>query len=186
MAMASPFSSLEHAISIAKDIWFCKVNVRCWLEAISGRSYFNQYLEMTSESTMQELHEWGSMYEEKFGYVFVTYASEKSSKDILVELKMRFTNKHVVELDITSKEEMKYIKLYITKLLSKKSGQTTNKGDDNLSAEYAGEIVNDNLDGAKTDSEDNLVDISFIEIDIFRQFNLNKILEEYNKTLDNQ
>ncbi|RYR20553.1 hypothetical protein Ahy_B03g065724 [Arachis hypogaea] len=120
IAMASSFSSLEHAISIARDIWFRKANVRCWLEAISGRSCFNQYLKMMSESTMQ-----GSMYVEKFGYVFVTYAFRKSSKDILAELKTRFTNKHVVELDITSKKKMK-------------------------------------------------------------QFNLNKILEEDNKTLDNQ
>ncbi|KAL4391210.1 hypothetical protein AHAS_Ahas03G0222300 [Arachis hypogaea] len=61
------------------------------------------------------------MYEEKFGYIFVTCAFGKSTEDILAELKMRFTDKHVVELDIVSKEEMKYIELHITELLSKKS-----------------------------------------------------------------
>ncbi|KAL4374232.1 hypothetical protein AHAS_Ahas05G0161200 [Arachis hypogaea] len=41
MAMASPFTSLEHAIAVARDIWFHKVNVKCWLEAISGCSCVN-------------------------------------------------------------------------------------------------------------------------------------------------
>ncbi|RYR62098.1 hypothetical protein Ahy_A04g019450 [Arachis hypogaea] len=53
MAMASPFSSLQHAISIAREIWFHKMNVWCWLEAISGRSCFNEYLEMANKSIMQ-------------------------------------------------------------------------------------------------------------------------------------
>ncbi|XLU46250.1 hypothetical protein S245_041064, partial [Arachis hypogaea] len=76
-----------------------------------------------------ELYEWGSMYEKKFGYVFVTCASGKSSEDILTELKMRFTNKHAVELDIASQEEMKFIELQITQLFSKESSQTVNNGD---------------------------------------------------------
>ncbi|RYR27209.1 hypothetical protein Ahy_B02g061552 [Arachis hypogaea] len=184
MAMASPFSSLEHAISVAREIWFRKMNVWCWLEAISGRSCFNEYLEMANESIMQELYEWGSMYEKKFGYVFVTCASGKSSEDILTELKMRFTNKHAVELDIASQEEMKFIELQITQLFSKESSQTVNNGD--VLAEYSGEIVNDTLDGAEIDSADNLDDISSTGINMSMQFDLNKLSEEDNKTSDDQ
>ncbi|RYR74542.1 hypothetical protein Ahy_A02g009275 [Arachis hypogaea] len=132
MAMASPFSSLEHAISITRDIWFCKVNVRYWLE---------------------EFHECGSMYEEKFGYVFVTCTSRKSSEDILIELKTYI----VVCMLIFS-----------------------------VSAEYSGEVVNDSLDRADTDPEDNLNDISSVEIDIPRQFDLNKVRKKDNETLHNQ
>ncbi|XP_057745466.1 uric acid degradation bifunctional protein TTL-like [Arachis stenosperma] len=177
MVMTSPFFSLEHAITVARDIWFRKVNVSCWLETISTRSCSNQYLKMANEVTMQELHEWGSMYEKKFRYVFVTCASGKTFEDILAKLK-----KHdVVELNIASKEEMKYIELHITEFLSKKSAQTTDKGD--VSAEYSGEIVNDTLDGVETDSEDNLDDISSGGIDISRKFELNKVLEEDNETL---
>ncbi|XP_016192901.1 uncharacterized protein LOC107633816 [Arachis ipaensis] len=94
-----------------------------------------------------ELYEWGSMYEKKFGYVFVTCTSGKGSEDILTELKMRFTNKHVIELDIASQEEMKFIELQITQLFSKESSQTVNNGD--VLAEYSGEIVNDTLDGGR-------------------------------------
>ncbi|RYR03135.1 hypothetical protein Ahy_B06g081972 [Arachis hypogaea] len=68
---------------------------------------------------------------------FVTYASGKSSSEILAELKTRFRNNHVVELDIASKEKMKYIELHITDLLSKRYAQSTNKGD--VLPEYSGE-----------------------------------------------
>ncbi|XP_057739737.1 uncharacterized protein LOC130956764 [Arachis stenosperma] len=130
MAMVSPFSSLEHAISIAREIWFRKVNVRGWLEAISGRSCINQYLEMANETVMQ----------------------------------MRFTNKHEVELGIASQEEMKFIGLHITELLSKKSAQTINKED--VLAKYSGEIVNNSLGGEEIDSADNLDNISSAGIDM--------------------
>ncbi|RYR53607.1 hypothetical protein Ahy_A06g028795 isoform G [Arachis hypogaea] len=109
MAMASPFSSLEHAITVARDIWSRKLNVRSWLEALSGRSCSNEYLETANEATVQELHEWGSRYEEKFGYVFVIFVAGRTSEDILAELKMHFNNLHGVELEIASKEELKYI-----------------------------------------------------------------------------
>ncbi|XP_072054950.1 uric acid degradation bifunctional protein TTL-like [Arachis hypogaea] len=184
MAMASPFSSLELAISLAIEIWFHKMNVWCWLEAISRRSCYNEYLEMANESIMQELYQWGSMYEKKFGYVFVTCAFGKSSEDILAEPKMRFTNKHAVELDIASQEEIKFIELQITQLLSKESAQIVNNGD--VLVEYSGKIVNDTLDGAEIDTTDNLDDISSTSIDMSMKFDLNKVSEEDNKTLDDQ
>ncbi|QHO27810.1 Uric acid degradation bifunctional protein TTL [Arachis hypogaea] len=151
---------------------------------MSRCSCFNEYLEMANESIMQELYKWGSMYEKKFGHVFVTCASGKSSEDILAELKMHFTNKHVVELDITSQEKMKFIDLQITQLLSKESAQTINNGD--VLAEYSGEIVNNTLDGVEIDSADNLDNISSTSIDMSTQFDLNKVSEKDNKILDDQ
>ncbi|QHO22807.1 Uric acid degradation bifunctional protein TTL [Arachis hypogaea] len=148
MAMASPFSSLEHAITVARDIWYRKLNVRSWLEALSGRSCSNEYLETANEATVQELHEWGLRYEKKFGYVFVTFVAGRTSEDILVELK----------------------------LLSKKSVQTTDEGD--VSAEYSGEIVADTLDGEDIDSEDDLDAISSGGYDISRDVELNKVPED--------
>ncbi|RYR09726.1 hypothetical protein Ahy_B05g078123 [Arachis hypogaea] len=175
MAMASPFSSLEHAITIARDIWSCKLN----LEAISERSCSNEYLETANEATVQE-----SMYEEKFGYVFVIFVAGRTSEDILAELKTRFSNTHVVELEITSKEELKYIERSIRELLSKKPVQTTDERD--MSAEYSGEIVDDTLDGIDTDSEDYLDAISSGGYDISRNVELNKVPEEDNETLYTQ
>ncbi|RYR09408.1 hypothetical protein Ahy_B05g077719 [Arachis hypogaea] len=178
MAVASPFSSSEHAIDVVRDIWFRKVNVRCWLEAISRHSCFKKYLKTANNIPGRfELHKWGSMYKKRFGYIFVTCASEKSSSEILAELKTRFRNNHV-DSDIASKEKMKYIELHITDLLSKRYAQSTNNGD--------GEVVNDSLDGIETDSEENLDEISPIGIDIFMQSDLKKVSEEDKETLDNQ
>ncbi|RYR71750.1 hypothetical protein Ahy_A02g005974 [Arachis hypogaea] len=161
-------------VVVARDIWFRKLNVRCWLEVISGRSCSNEYLKTANEVTI-------SMYEKKFEYVFVTYAAGRTSKDILVGLKTHYRNTHAVELDIVSKEEMKYIELHITELLFKKSVQITGKGD--VSAKYSGEIVNDTLDETETHSEDNLDDISSGGVDISRQYELNKVPEKESETL---
>ncbi|RYQ89652.1 hypothetical protein Ahy_B09g096186 isoform D [Arachis hypogaea] len=100
------------------------------------------------------------MYEEEFGYVFVTFVVGRISEDILAELKTRFNNTHVVELEIASKEE--------------------------LSAEYSGEIVDETLDGADTDSEDDLDAISSCGYDISRNVELNKVPEEDNENLYTQ
>ncbi|RYR73585.1 hypothetical protein Ahy_A02g008007 [Arachis hypogaea] len=172
MALASPFSSLEHAITVARDIWSRKWNVRSWLEALSGQSCSNEYLKMANEATVQ-----GSSYKEKFGYVFVTFVASRTSEDILAELKMRFNNLHGVELEIASKEELK-------ELLSKKSVQTTDEGD--VLAEYLGEIVADTLDGADTDSKEDLDAISSDGYDISRDVELNRVPEEDNETLNTQ
>jgi len=36
MVLASPFSSLQHAVSVARDVWFNKVDVNGWLQAFSA------------------------------------------------------------------------------------------------------------------------------------------------------
>ncbi|RYR68653.1 hypothetical protein Ahy_A03g015134 [Arachis hypogaea] len=126
--------------------------------ASKRRSCSNEYLETANKATVQELHEWRLMYEEKFGYVLVTFVTGRTSKDILAELKTQFNNTHVVELEIASKEKLKYIERSIRELLSKKSVQTTDDG--NVSAKYSGKIVDDTLDGTDTDSEDDLDAIS--------------------------
>ncbi|RYR13928.1 hypothetical protein Ahy_B04g070665 isoform D [Arachis hypogaea] len=120
---------------------------------------------MINEATVQELYEWGSRYEEKFGYVFVTFVAGRTSEDILAELKMRFNNSHSVELEITSKGELKYIE---------------------LSAEYSGKIVADTLDGADTGSEDDLDAISSGGYDIARNVELDNVPEKDNETLNTQ
>lgn len=42
MALASPFSSLQHALSVARDIWFNKVDVSGWLQAFSAHPPIGQ------------------------------------------------------------------------------------------------------------------------------------------------
>ncbi|RYQ79624.1 hypothetical protein Ahy_Scaffold2g107557 [Arachis hypogaea] len=185
MAMASRFSSLEHAITVARDIWSRKLNVGLgWRLYQDDLVLINTGKWRTKLLCRSEHHEWGSRYEEKFGYVFVTFVAGRTSKDILAGLKMRFNNSHGVELEIALKEELKYIERTIRELLSKKSFQTTDEGD--MSAEYSGEIIADTLDGADTDSEDDLDAISSGGYNISKNVELDNIPEKDNETLNTQ
>ncbi|MED6207884.1 hypothetical protein PIB30_039796 [Stylosanthes scabra] len=53
MVSTAPFSSLDHAITVARDIWFNKLDLSCWIEALSSRDCLNQYLTDATESTLQ-------------------------------------------------------------------------------------------------------------------------------------
>ncbi|MED6112125.1 hypothetical protein PIB30_058855 [Stylosanthes scabra] len=41
-----------------------------------------------TRATVRELHEWGSKYEENFGYRFVAFLYEKTSREMLTKLKV--------------------------------------------------------------------------------------------------
>ncbi|MED6225278.1 hypothetical protein PIB30_092176 [Stylosanthes scabra] len=114
MASSSSFHSLDHAIDVAKDIFLNKIDVGSWLEALSHRNCFNTYIATATELTKQGLYEWGFEYKRKFGYAFVTCASEKSSDEIFSELKVRYINMPLVELNIVCREEIKLIELHLT------------------------------------------------------------------------
>ncbi|XP_020693684.1 uric acid degradation bifunctional protein TTL isoform X1 [Dendrobium catenatum] len=135
MAAAAPFADLDHAVQYARDIWFNKVDVKGWLEAfavhpeigatskpISQWSKEEQSAAMATSggSTMQELIEWNARYKEKFGFVFLICASGRGSPEILSELKRRFVNRPIVELEAAAEEEMKIIELRLKKLFDSK------------------------------------------------------------------
>ncbi|RYR48009.1 hypothetical protein Ahy_A07g034003 [Arachis hypogaea] len=178
---AGPTFANEMAIPLHSLHW----NMQLRLPETYGpirRSCSNKYLKTANKATVQ-----GSIYEEKFGYVFMTFVTGRISEDILAELKTRFNNTHVVELQIASKEELKYIERSIRELLSKKSIYVVGcMYIYSVSAEYSGEIVDDTLEGANTDSEDDLDAISSGGYDISMNVELNKVPEEDNETLYTQ
>ncbi|MED6198701.1 hypothetical protein PIB30_069045, partial [Stylosanthes scabra] len=53
MVSASPFVSLDHAITIVRDIFLNELDVSCWVETLSSRDCFDQYLEDANETTLQ-------------------------------------------------------------------------------------------------------------------------------------
>ncbi|XP_020575160.1 uric acid degradation bifunctional protein TTL isoform X3 [Phalaenopsis equestris] len=135
MAAAAPFADLDHAIQYARDIWFNKVDVKGWLESFAAHPEIGSTSKPISQwskeeqstaiatadgSTMQELFEWNARYKEKFGFVFLICASGRSSPEILNELKRRFINRPIVELEIAAEEEMKIIELRLKKLFDSK------------------------------------------------------------------
>uniref|UniRef100_A0A1J3F959 Uric acid degradation bifunctional protein TTL n=1 Tax=Noccaea caerulescens TaxID=107243 RepID=A0A1J3F959_NOCCA len=141
MVKASPFSSLESSIDAARDIWFNQVNVSAWLEAFAAhpqigkspspssnsdfahRSVAEQSTAFaaTSSSALQELSEWNVLYREKFGFIFIIFASGRTHTEMLAELKGRYANRPIVELEIAAKEQMKITELRIAKLFSEKA-----------------------------------------------------------------
>ncbi|KAJ0246009.1 Uric acid degradation bifunctional protein TTL [Hirschfeldia incana] len=141
MAKASPFNSLEAAIESARDIWFNQVNVAAWLEAFAAhpqigkspspssnsdfarRSVTEQSTAFatTSASALEELAEWNVLYRQKFGFIFIICASGRTHAEMLAELKGRYANRPIVELEIAAKEQMKITELRMAKLFSEKA-----------------------------------------------------------------
>ncbi|MED6131434.1 hypothetical protein PIB30_009915 [Stylosanthes scabra] len=103
MASSSPFRSLDHAIDVAKDIFLNKLDVGSWLEALSYLDCFSTYITTATKSTEQNTK--GSS-----GMPLSLVHLEKALMKFLV----RYTNMHLVELDIAYREEMKLIELHLT------------------------------------------------------------------------
>ncbi|KAM1018787.1 hypothetical protein ACFX13_040981 [Malus domestica] len=145
MAEASPFSSLDEAVTAARDIWFNKVDVNGWLQSFSAHPQIGNSPSPSSHSTsaqwskgeqatavatatsssLQELAEWNAKYRQKFGFVFLICASGKSSDGILAELKKRYPNRPIVEFEIAAQEQMKITELRLAKLFAAKENVTS-------------------------------------------------------------
>ncbi|KAI5423068.1 uric acid degradation bifunctional protein TTL isoform X1 [Lathyrus oleraceus] len=150
MASASPFPSYNHALSVARHIWFNTVDVNGWLQAFSAHPSIGQTrppphasqtsaqwskgeqstaLATATGSSLQELAEWNARYMQKFGFVFLICASGRSTESILAELKKRYTNRPIVEFEIAAQEQMKITELRLSKLFTSKGNiiSTTDK-----------------------------------------------------------
>ncbi|XP_065875531.1 uric acid degradation bifunctional protein TTL isoform X2 [Euphorbia lathyris] len=141
MAQNCPFISIEEAITVAKSIWFNEVNVHGWLEAFSSHPQIGQSpspaqtsdtasqwskgeqstaLATATISSSQELSEWNTRYKQKFGFVFLICASGRSTAEILAELKKRYQNRPIIELENAAQEQMKITELRLAKLFATK------------------------------------------------------------------
>ncbi|WVZ57169.1 hypothetical protein U9M48_007588 [Paspalum notatum var. saurae] len=71
-----------------------------------------------TDLTAQELAEWNARYREKFGHVFMICASGRTAPEVLAELKRRYTNRPIIELEAAAQEELKITELRLAKLFS--------------------------------------------------------------------
>ncbi|KAG5042886.1 hypothetical protein AAZX31_03G083500 [Glycine max] len=159
MASASPFGSLQDAVSVARDVWFNSVDVNGWLQAFSAHPQIGQShapsvaseasaqwskgeqstaLATATGSSLQELSEWNARYREKFGFVFLICAAGRSTDEILAELKRRYTNRPIVEFEIAAREQMKITELRLAKLFSSREN-ISSTADKNSTARKAEE-----------------------------------------------
>ncbi|KAL8555657.1 hypothetical protein ACS0TY_003461 [Phlomoides rotata] len=139
MVLAGPFSDHEKALAAAKDTWFNKVDVNGWLEAFAahpeigqspskthksptsaqwGKGEQSTALATADDSTLQELYDWNARYKKKFGFVFLIFASGRSTPEILAEIKRRYHNRPIVEFENAAQEQMKITELRLSKLFS--------------------------------------------------------------------
>jgi 2-oxo-4-hydroxy-4-carboxy-5-ureidoimidazoline decarboxylase len=72
---------------------------------------------MARETTLAALAEGNRAYEEKFGYIFIVYATGKSADEMLDLLDRRLPNDPEEELPIAATEQMKITHLRLHKLL---------------------------------------------------------------------
>jgi 2-oxo-4-hydroxy-4-carboxy-5-ureidoimidazoline decarboxylase len=71
---------------------------------------------------MVALAKLNSVYEEKFGYIFIACASGKSSEEMLAILRARLENPVGQELQIAAAEQAKITRLRLVKLLEVSQG----------------------------------------------------------------
>ncbi|KAL4391409.1 Uric acid degradation bifunctional protein TTL [Arachis hypogaea] len=120
MIEASPFSSLDHATSFARQLWFKESRIQSWLDAFSGQSHLFRAISYAPGSMMREMLHWDRKYRAKFGFEFITSTEKWCSQEILDEVKSHYENSLVVELDIAAQEEFKLIAVGLERLWDSK------------------------------------------------------------------
>ncbi|XAR63324.1 Hydroxyisourate hydrolase [Bertholletia excelsa] len=149
MVSAAPFSSYDEAVDTAREIWFNKVDVHGWLEAFAAHPQIGQSpsphhksptsaqwstgeqstaMATATDTTLQELSHWNSRYSQKFGFIFLIFASGRTTPEILAELKRRYENRPIVEFENAAVEQMKVTEQRLAKLFSTKAEDDSSTG----------------------------------------------------------
>lgn len=70
----------------------------------------------TSEETLEAISVGNRLYHEKFGFIFIVYATGKSAKEMLTLLQRRLLNKPEDEIKIAAEEQIRITKKRLEKL----------------------------------------------------------------------
>jgi OHCU decarboxylase len=130
MAARRPFSSIDDLLRAADDEWW-KLQPPDWLEAFSHHPRIGERVKAgsvesreqagtrgASDQTLLSLESLNRLYEEKFGFVFLVFATGKSADEMLDALRMRLQNRREVELKNAATEQAKITRLRLEKLLT--------------------------------------------------------------------
>lgn len=135
MLTVFPVEDLVELLEFAEEKWY-KCGEADWKEAFShhprigdlnslrekfnGTAHFAEgeqsSVKQASEQTLQALTEGNKLYEEKFGYIFIVYATGKSAEEMLGFLTARLQNAPEEEIKIAMDEQNKITKLRLEKL----------------------------------------------------------------------
>ncbi|RYR54060.1 hypothetical protein Ahy_A06g029310 [Arachis hypogaea] len=103
MASSSSFSSLQHTLDVASDVWFNKINIHSWLVALNAhmnisekspfyRVSYNSTSSTIMDSTLKEIYALSMQYLVRFGFSYFTKDSDCDwdTDIILIDLKAIF------------------------------------------------------------------------------------------------
>lgn len=128
VAARRPFKSKEDLHRTAEIEWL-KLKYPDWLEAFSQHPRIGEKkasgwasqeqsgAQSASDKTLLSLEQLNRLYEEKFGFVFLIFATGKSADDMLGMLQRRLQNGRDVELKNAVGEQAKITRLRLEKLL---------------------------------------------------------------------
>ncbi len=137
MMKVFPVASLDELLEQALKVW-AKVSDEDALEAFlhhpkigdvnSLKAKYANTLDMAAgeqsgvniatQQVVEQLAEGNSLYEEKFGYIFIVCATGKSAEEMLALLLQRLPNEPAKELEIAKAEQMKITAIRLNKLIA--------------------------------------------------------------------
>ena len=136
MTEARPFASVTALIKQAEEIWL-NLDAQDWLEAFAAHPKIGARKALSPQSAQSvewsnaeqsgtqtaadslrgELEKANSLYEEKFGFIFIVCATGKSAEEMLDLCRRRVRNHADAEIRIATDEQRKITEIRLKKLL---------------------------------------------------------------------
>jgi OHCU decarboxylase len=129
MSALRPFATTEDLFSSA-DYLAGELTPEDWLEAFaahprigertsSGWSQEEQATALNADAEVQQkLARANEDYEDKFGFIFIVFATGKTPEEILTLLQQRIENDHMTEINNAAREQRKITRNRLEKLLA--------------------------------------------------------------------
>ena len=138
MAECRPFVMLENLYAAADDIWF-SLSPADHLEAFAAHPQIGSKnaapsqkkqaaywsageqsgVSNAAENVREQLADANRLYKNKFGFIFIVYASGKTADEMLAICRARLGNSVETELKIAAQEQHKITETRLNKLLEK-------------------------------------------------------------------
>jgi 2-oxo-4-hydroxy-4-carboxy-5-ureidoimidazoline decarboxylase len=135
MIAAPPAEDLVDLLEIAEEQWYA-CHETDWREAFSHHPKIGDInslkekfaetaqlaedepasVKQASEQTLEQLAEANEVYEKKFGYIFIVYATGKSADEMLQLINQRLYNNPEVEIQVAMEEQLKITKRRLEKI----------------------------------------------------------------------
>ena len=139
VAERRPYESIDELIAIAELQWWQLPRLE-WLQAFGAHPRIGERAAATpqagqgdvwseeeqgaariTKATATRLAELNREYEEKFGYTYIVFASDKTAEEMIAIAERRVKNEPDAELRIAAEEQARITRLRLQKLLSVQS-----------------------------------------------------------------